>query len=146
MGRYEMSPTGPAEPLEVHQSLARHGLGFLISGLIALAVDAGTTSLLTRGLGMSAFISRPLGIALAMVAGWACHRRLTFAVKTDPTLAELGRYAALGWSVAALNYAVYAGLLLAFPALAPEAALSASSIVAMAASYVGMRFGVFTRL
>jgi len=127
------------------QSMARHGVGFLVSGLVALAVDAGTTSLLTRAFGLSAFIARPIAIAAAMIVAWLCHRRLTFAVSAAPSIAEFLRYAAVAWSAAAVNYAVYAGILIAVPALPPEVALVMSSLVSMVVSYVGMRFGVFSR-
>ena len=126
-------------------SLARHGPGFLASGLIAFAVDAGTTSLLTRVMGLSAYAARPVAIALAMVVAWACHRRLTFAVKEPPTLAEFGRYAAVAGGAAAINYALYAAILAALPWLPVEAALAGSTAVAMVASYAGMRFGVFAK-
>lgn len=123
----------------------RQGLGFLVSGLIALAVDMGVTSALTRLAGLSPYLARPAGIALAMVAGWLCHRRLTFDVKEPPTLGEFIRYAAVAWGVAALNYAVYAAEIATLPALPPEAALVVSSIVAMAASFLGMKLGVFKK-
>ena len=141
-----MMPVEPEQPVaDGEQSLARHGAGFLASGLIALAVDAGMTSLLTRAFGVSAFVARPIAIAIAMVVAWACHRRLTFAVKTAPTLDEFGRYAAVAWGAAGVNYAIYAAILLALPAVAPEVALFASSVASMVVSYLGMRFGVFTR-
>ncbi len=114
-----------------------------MSGLIALAVDTGVLAGLTRLFALSPLIARLIAISCAMVAGWLCHRRWTFAVETRPTLAEFGRYAAVAWSVAALNYAIYAAILLAAPAIAPELAVVFSSVIAMVASYVGMRFGVF---
>ena len=142
-----MTSTDRPPPAAEGRSLApmRQGAGFLASGLIALGVDMGVTSALTRLAGFSPYLARPLGIALAMVAGWLCHRRLTFAVKDPPSLAEFARYAAVAWGVAALNYVVYAGELAALPALAPEAALVVSSLVAMAASFVGMKLGVFRK-
>jgi len=124
-------------------SPARQGAGFLISGLIALAVDMGVTSALTRLAGMSPYLARPVAIFMAMIAGWACHRNLTFAVQAPPSLAEFARYAAVAWGVAALNYAVYAGILALAPGVPPEAALIASSLVAMTASFLGMKRGVF---
>lgn len=128
-----------------NQTLARHSAGFVASGVIALTVDAGTTSALTRIVGLSAFAARPVGIALAMVVAWACHRRLTFAVTTAATLAEFTRYAAVAWGAAAVNYALYASLLLVVPTMAPEVALFFSSLASMVVSYLGMRFGVFGR-
>lgn len=141
MKRAEPIAAAPADA----QSLARHGAGFLASGLIALGVDAGVTSLLTRVFNVSAFIARPVAIATAMVVAWLCHRRLTFAVTAAASLREFMRYAAVAWTAAAVNYGVYAAILLAAPSLAPEAALFLSSVVSMVVSYAGMRFGVFTR-
>jgi putative flippase GtrA len=137
----EPAPSASRAP----RSLARHGAGFLVSGLIAFAVDAGITSLLTRGFGASAFEARLVAIAIAMVVAWACHRTLTFAVATPPTLAEFARYAGVASTAAAINFAVYAAALLAVPALAPEIALFLATLVAMGFSYAGMRFGVFRR-
>jgi putative flippase GtrA len=127
------------------QSTLRHGAAFLGSGLVALAVDMGMLSLLTRGVGMSAFVARPIGIFTAMVAGWLCHRTFTFVVEGRPTLAEFVRYATVAWSASALNYAIYAGILNFAPTVAPEAALFGSSLITMVFSYFGFRFGVFAK-
>lgn len=141
-----MMPIEPAQHVaHGEQTLARHGAGFLVSGLIALAVDAGMTSLLTRAFGVPPLLARPVAIAIAMVVAWTCHRHLTFAVKTAPSLGEFGRYAAVAWSAAGVNYVIYAVILLALPFIAPEVALVGSSLVSMVVSYLGMRFGVFTR-
>ena len=143
MGDHIMTPDELSAIRISRHSLARQGAGFFVSGLVALAVDVGTTSLLTRGTSMSAFIARPIGIALAMVVAWACHRRLTFVVKTAPTLTEFARYATVAWGAAGVNYAMYVGILLLAPTLAPEIALLLSSVASMIVSYFGMRFGVF---
>ena len=145
-----MSEGGPADErvaggARIHR-IVRQGAGFVVSGLIAVGVDMAVTSGLTRLLGVSAYLARPAGIALAMVAGWACHRRLTFGVSAAPTAVEFLRYAGVAWTVAALNYAVFAALLYGVAGISPEAALVASSLVAMAASFAGMKFGVFRRL
>jgi putative flippase GtrA len=142
-----MIPANPpdAPAAQPPHSLTRHGAGFLASGLIALAADTGITSLLTRWAGLSAFAARPIAIAMAMVVAWACHRRLTFAMTVPPTLMEFARYAAVGWSAAAVNYSVYALVLIVAPSTPPEVALVMSSLVSMVVSYVGMKFGVFTR-
>jgi putative flippase GtrA len=136
----------PVRDERIASGLARHGPGFLASGLIAFTVDAGLTSLLTRVAGVSAYAARPVAIAIAMVVAWACHRRLTFKVAGPPTLAEFGRYAAVAWAAAALNYVVYAAILVTVPALPIEVVLAGATAVAMVASYAGMRFGVFTKL
>ena len=59
--------------------------------------------------------------------------------------AYFARYAAVGWLSAAVNYALFAALLLAWPRLDPLAALVASSAAAMVVAYLGMRFGAFAR-
>ncbi len=133
------SPPSPS----LRTSGARHWGGFLVSGGIAFAVDAGVLALLTRGLGINAYAARIVAIACAMVAGWLLHRRLTFAVAAPASRSEFLRYAALQWTSVATNYAIYAALLALQPSLDPLLALFAASLVAMAVSYVGMRFGVF---
>jgi putative flippase GtrA len=136
-------PSDPASSLPRGRTRAATGLGFVASGLMALLVDMGVLSILTRLVGFSALVARPVGIALAMVVGWLAHRQLTFAVTQPPTLAEFARYAALAWGVAALNYAVFTLGLIALPDAIPEAVLAVASAVAMVASYIGMRYGVF---
>ena len=123
----------------------RHWLGFLASGGTAFAIDALVLKLLTAFAGWPALAARPPAIGLAMIGGWLGHRTFTFALDTPPTLAEFARYAAVGWFAAAVNYAVFAGLLLAWPRLDPLAALVISSGVAMVVAYLGMRFGAFAR-
>lgn len=132
-----------AGPTSTRQSLARHGGGFLVSGLIAFSVDALVLLLLTRQAGLDPFSARFFAIALAMVAGWLSHRRLTFNVSTPATLGEFGRYAAVAWTAAALNYAVYALILILNRNVAPLLAMAVATVAAMGFSYLGMRFGVF---
>lgn len=126
-------------------TLARQGAGFLVSGLVALGVDMSFTSGLTRIAGLSPYLSRLIGISFAMVVAWILHRRLTFGLSHPPAFAEFLRYAAMAWSVAALNYALYAGLLYGVAGMPPEAALVVASVVAMVVSFLAMKFGVFKR-
>ena len=125
--------------------LIQHTAGFLASGVIALTVDLGITSILVRGFGISAFVARPPAIGFAIVVAWLCHRRLTFALQTPPTFAEFAKYATVASSAAGINYAIYAALLLIMPTLATEIALFAASICSLGVSYLGMRFGVFSK-
>jgi putative flippase GtrA len=121
----------------------RHGLAFLVSGGVAFAVDALVLEALTRGAGVHPIIARIAAIALAMVAGWLMHRTFTFVVQAPPSVAEFLRYAGVAWSASAINYGVFVLVLLAWPAVAPLAALVISSAVAMTFSYLGMRFAAF---
>jgi putative flippase GtrA len=124
------------------QHPARHGLGFLLSGSLAFLTDAAILSLLTW-LGLHPIVARVFAISIAMVVGWRAHRRLTFGLTTPPRLAEFLRYAAVGWTVAAINYGVFALIILALPSTQPLYALVVSSLVAMVFAYLGMRFAAF---
>ncbi len=118
-------------------------MGFLISGGAAFATDAAVLEALVRLTPLSPLICRPFAILCAMVVGWQMHRRFTFAVKTPSTWREFASFAAVAWGAAAINYALFAGLLLAFPSLTPFAALVTSSALAMVFSYFGYRLHVF---
>lgn len=120
-----------------------HWLGFLASGGAAFATDAAVLEALLHLTALSPLICRVIAIPCAMVVGWQMHRRYTFAVKTRATLREFMTFVAVGWSASAVNYAIFAGLVLAIPTLAPLVALVASSAVAMVYSYMGYRFHVF---
>jgi putative flippase GtrA len=125
------------------QHPVRHGLGFLVSGGTAFAVDALVLQLLTALLGVHAIAARLVAISLAMVVGWLMHRTLTFAVPTPPSVAEFLRYAGIAWMAAALNYALFVAIVVARPDTAPLVALVVSSIAAMTFAYLGMRFAAF---
>src|ERR1700716_292375 len=101
----------------------RHGLGFLVSGGTAFAVDALVLQLLTALLGLHPSAARLVAISLAMVAGWLMHRTLTFAVLTPPSVAEFLRYAGVAWTAAALNYGLFVAILLMRPGTEPLVAL-----------------------
>ncbi len=121
----------------------RHWAGFLASGLIALSVDAAVLETGVRAFAVHPLVARLLGISCAMVAGWLAHRTLTFALRSRPSIGEFARYAAVGWTTAAVNYGVFASLLIARPALHPLIALLLASIVATIFAYLGMRYGAF---
>ncbi len=121
----------------------RHYGGFVTAGLAALATDAAMLMMLTNGLGVSPFIARIFSISIAMVASWLINRTVTFAVTASPTFAEFGRFAMVSWLAQAVNYGIFAAVLLLRPETHPIVALIAASLVAMFVSYVGFRFGVF---
>jgi putative flippase GtrA len=125
------------------QSTLAHMLGFLVSGGAAFATDAGVLEVLLYVTHWPALICRLIAIPCAMVVGWRMHRRFTFAVNTPGTLREFLSFAMVGWSAAAVNYGVFAAVLLLIPTAPPLAALVASSAVAMVYSYLGYRFHVF---
>lgn len=123
----------------------RHWGGFVLSGGSAFLVDAGINTGLIHLAGLSPFISRLISIGCAMVFAWLMHRNVTFAVNSPPRLSEFARFATVAGSANALNYAIYAGILLIRPSTPPFAALVVSTGIATAASYLGFRFGVFKR-
>jgi putative flippase GtrA len=121
----------------------RHWGGFVLSGSTAALVDAGLTGAMIHGLGADRLIARFLAILVAMVVAWWMHRRITFAVSARPSLAEFTRFVTVAGSANALNYAIYAGLLWAWPALWWLAALVAGTGIATIFAYLGFRLGVF---
>ena len=123
----------------------RHWGGFIFSGGGAFVVDAGINTEPHPLLGLNPFVSRLISISCAMVFAWAMHRRVTFAVTAPPSLGEFVRFATVAGSANALNYAVYAAILLVWPPTPPLAAQIVSTGIATAASYLGFRFGVFRR-
>ena len=136
MNRANRSAPGAQHPV-------RHGLGFLVSGATAFAVDALVLQLLTFVFGLHPIVARLAAIALAMVAGWLMHRTFTFRMAARPNLPEFLRYAGVAWTAAAVNYGVFVLVVLAYPAIEPLVALVISSAVAMVFAYLGMRFAAF---
>lgn len=127
------------------QHPVRHGLGFLFSGSLAFVVDALVLMALTQ-LGLHPIVARVFAISVAMVVGWLAHRRFTFRLASRPSLPEFARYAAVQWTVAAINYGVFVAIVLLRPAIEPLYALIASSLVATVFAYLGMRFAAFRKL
>ena len=100
-------------------------------------------ALLTSFVGLNPIVARLAGIVLAMVAGWLMHRTFTFRVAARPSVPEFLRYAGVAWTAAAVNYALFVLIVLAFAAIEPLVALVVSSAAAMAFAYFGMRFAAF---
>lgn len=133
--------TRPTEPAVVARW--RHYGGFLLGGGVAFLIDAALLEVLIRFAAMSPFAARPVSIAAAMLASWWINRTVTFAVAARPSLAEFGRFAAVSWVSQAVNYAVFALILVMVPRAWPIVALFVACLVSMIVSYAGFRFGVF---
>lgn len=123
----------------------KHGAGFITSGLIAFSTDAAVLWLLTRLSGLDPYSARAIAILTAMAVAYFAHRRLTFSVSHPPSAMEFMKFASVASTANAINYAIYAGMLLLIPGCTPLQALLVASIVAMAVSYFGFRFGVFKK-
>lgn len=128
-----------------NQHPVKHGLGFLLSGTLAFAIDALILTALTH-LGLHPILARVFAISIAMTAGWLAHRRFTFRLVSPPSLREFLRYAAVQWTVAAINYGIFVLIVLVWPTIVPFYALFISSLIAMVFSYLGMRFAAFRKL
>jgi putative flippase GtrA len=123
----------------------KHVAGFLLSGTLAFITDVGVTKAVGALTAWPWGVCRLLAMVPAMLVAWACHRHLTFAVKQPPSLVEFARYITMAWSAAVLNYVLFLGVLWLWPDTDPAIAIAVSSLLAMAYSYVAMRFGVFAR-
>lgn len=127
----------------INRGYLRHYGGFVLAGISALAVDTAVLAMLTRALGLSPFIARPFGIALAMVVSFLINRSVTFQAPGQPSFVEFSRFAGVSITSQLVNYMVFATLLVLLPQLVPELALLMACLVSMFVSYIGFRFGVF---
>ena len=120
---------------------AKSFLRFGAVGAIGFAVDAGVLQSLIF-VGWGAVAARAVAIPVAVFATWLLNRTFTFPqAQGGPAFASLIRYGAVSAFGAAVNFAVYATLVLA--SWRPIAALAAASIVAMFVNYLGSRHFAF---
>jgi putative flippase GtrA len=116
--------------------------GFLVSGTAGFLTDLGLLTVLTAA-GVGPLAARVPAVFIAVTVTWLFNRRLTFAVEQPPSLAEYGRYLAVSGLSVAVNYLVYASLVLG--GIMPQVALAGGSAVAMVVSYLGYGRLVFGR-
>jgi putative flippase GtrA len=91
---------------------------FTLVGLTGFATDAGVLLALADGLGWDPIAARLVSATLATLVTWALNRGWTFkGASTGPALSEFLRYAAVVGAAAAVNIAVYAGVLALVPGL-----------------------------
>ena len=83
---------------------------FGIVGGIGFVLDAGVLWLTLRA-GASPYAGRVLSIVVTIVFTWWLNRRLTFATAAAPSWREFGAYVLQSLAGAAVNYAVYVGVL-----------------------------------
>lgn len=121
------------------------GTGFLVDALIL-------QTLLSSGLG-EPFTARIISIGIAALVTWRLNRAFTFKSEDDNQVAEGqtakgqaaegARYGSIVAISSAINYLIYATLLLVFPNLTPLWALATASVGAMFLSYLGFSRFVF---
>ena len=126
------------------QEGARRFARFAAVGLAGFLIDTGTLSLLHYGAGLDPFSARAVSTPLAMTATWRLNRRLTFGASSRPQAAEGARYLTIATLAALLNYALYSGILLAFPIVPPPLAVALATAMVMAGSYLGYSRLVFS--
>jgi putative flippase GtrA len=125
-------------------SAAGRFLRFASVGGIGFVVDAGLLTALHDGAGLDPFTARLVSILAAALVTWRLNRRLTFGPSPTPQASEGLRYGLVAALHAGLNYGIYALALFAWPGLPPTAAVVASTLAAMAFSYLGYSRFVFS--
>ncbi len=83
---------------------------FGITGGLGFLLDAAVLWLMIRA-GASPYAGRVVSIACAIVLTWWLNRRLTFRTTAPPSWREFGAFLLQSLAGAAVNYAVYSGLL-----------------------------------
>lgn len=115
---------------------------FAVVGGLGFVVDSGFTLMLIHR-GIDPYTSRVFAIALAMMVTWRLNRALTFGTSGSDQATEGIRYFTVAILAAVLNYAIYVGLLIAFPALPPLIAIVVAIGTVTMLSFVGYRRLVF---
>lgn len=109
---------------------------FLFVGFVGFVIDAGLVFVLT-GAGISPVLARIPAITVAIFTTWILNRTLTFRVHAPRSRDELTRYFAVALSSAALNFALYAALIVI--GVWPVAAVAVSTICLLFYSFLGYR-------
>ncbi|MDM9627013.1 GtrA family protein [Rhizobium sp. S152] len=116
---------------------------FGIAGGLGFLIDASVLAALLHLTPLGPFVARVIAIALAMLATWLFNRTFTFDRSPHSLAAEGFRYGSVGITSALVNYALYAALLIALPALQPLAALVFATAASMFFSFFGYSRFVF---
>ncbi len=109
---------------------------FAIVGGLGFVVDAGGSVMMIEN-GGDPFVARILAMLAAMLVTWRLNRHLTFGPSDTCQTTEGARYFTVAVGVAALNFAIYACLLLAFSNLSPLIAIIIATGISMCVSFVG---------
>ncbi len=131
------------KPTARYRKHAMQAVRFIVTGGSALVVDASVLFLLTRFGGLNPFSARAIAIGVAIVYAYFAHRRVTFAVREPASLAQFAKFCSVAVSVAAINFAVYAGVLMFVPGSNISLAFVIATATSVMMSFFGYRFGVF---
>lgn len=117
---------------------------FALVGASGFVFDA-LVLLVGLAAGLDPFSARLIAVLSAMTYTWLLNRSFTFGASPGHPGREWLRYMAANGAGAALNYAIYSGLLLLFaPLLSPLVALCIASGLAMLVNYWSNGRFVFT--
>jgi putative flippase GtrA len=118
-------------------------LRFGLTGIIGFIVDAGTLALLLKAGLLDPFSARLVAITVALLTTWMINRSYTFAPSGRSLYEEIARYGMVGFTGSALNYAIYAAILLIAPQVWPVAAVVCASAIVTVFSWLGYSKFVF---
>lgn len=135
--------TAIAAPRPIHRQLLR----FCVVGAIAFAVDAGAVQVLVGWRGWDPFLARVVSYLAAATTAWWLNRRYTFGAGGAPVHREWAAYLVVNTAGGAVNYAVYAALVLAFDAVraVPALGVAAGSVAGLVVNFALNRWLVFRR-
>lgn len=123
---------------------------FAAIGAVGYVVDAATTFVCAKYLGLSPELARPPGFVLATVVNFLLNRTITFRHSETPVVRAFLRYCAVASGGLAVNYAVYSACVLLAPrigvAVTPAILplfIAAGAGAAMILTFLGFRFFAF---
>jgi putative flippase GtrA len=116
---------------------------FAVAGGTGFTVDVSVLVFLTHVLSLNAFVARIVSIACAMCATWLMNRTFTFMKSRHSTAQEATRYGLVAIATALINYGLYSGTMLLFPALWPAIAAGFATSITMFLSFMGYSKLVF---
>jgi len=118
---------------------------FVVVGCLGFVVDAGVVFVLSEA-GVSAVLARIPALAAAIFTTWILNRTLTFRVNAPKSRGEVVRYIAVALSSAALNFLLYAALVVMM-GVWPVIAVAVSTIALLFYSFFGyQRFAFGPRM
>ena len=117
---------------------------FILIGGLGFIADAGLLLVFIQ-MGLNPFAARVVSISVTMIMTWRLNRALTFGPSHDSAMKEAARYFSVAVTVAALNYVVYASLLVAVANCPPVLATALATGVCTLVSFLGYGRFAFRR-
>jgi putative flippase GtrA len=118
---------------------------FGLVGATGFAVDACSLALLLYATPLNPFVARIFAMAIALATTWLLNRNITFGPSRRSKMEEAARYGSIGIAGSAMNYALYASVLVLFPHTAPIMALFIASVLVTVFSWFGYSRFVFQK-